>query len=49
MTPMLFSLIALALGFAALVAWVLLPRNRQRFAGASQLPFTEAQEHDNDE
>jgi cbb3-type cytochrome oxidase subunit 3 len=46
---MLFSLIALALGFAALVAWVLLPRNRQRFAEASRLPFTDAREPNNDE
>lgn len=49
MTPMIFSLIALALGFAALVLWVMSPSNRQRFVEASELPFTDSQERPDDE
>ncbi len=42
MTPILFSLVALTVTFAALVLWAFSDKTRQRWEQASQLPFDEA-------
>ncbi len=49
MTATLFSLIALAVGFSALVLWVCLPANKARFEQASELPFARPKENSHDE
>jgi cbb3-type cytochrome oxidase subunit 3 len=39
MTPILFSLLALTVTFAALVCWAFSSKTRERWEQASQLPF----------
>jgi len=39
MTPTIVSLLAVTLGFAALVLWVYWPSNRSRFEAHGRIPF----------